>query len=385
MLKIRTHRHRAYMTRAAHGHLTDLLAHLTGLWNVALDHRRTAWLDREVSVSRFDQMKELTVARRRDPSGWGRWPVKAQRSVLTRLDRAYARFFAKGGFPRFKGRRGVRSFELESFPKLRTNDRWTWTAVKGVGRIRWRGEPPDGDVKLLRVVRTPRRVEVQLVVAAEVEVAADVRPPVGIDLGIAARIALSTGETFPGVRIDRGELKRRQRRLSKAKIGGRNRAKRRREFAREWQRVAERERGVLHELTADLVERVSGTFAVEDLRVENMVRNRRLARSIAEQQWGALVSMLTYKAESAGGSVERVAPHHTSRECSGCGARRDLTLAVRVYRCRVCGLVIDRDVNAARNVLQRAFGPNPGGSPPDGAEQEVEWPKSGRECRERLA
>jgi len=94
-----------------------------------------------------------------------------------------------------------------------------------------------------------------------------------------------------------------------------------------------------------------------------MVSNRRLSRSIHEQQWGAIVRMLSYKAESAGGSVTAVAPHHTSRECSGCGRRRDIALSVRVYRCADCGLVLDRDVNAAKNVLQRAMSPNPGGVP----------------------
>ncbi|MDE2762280.1 MAG: transposase, partial [Gemmatimonadota bacterium] len=211
--------------------------------------------------------------------------------------------------------------------------------------------------------------KVQLVVERQIEVSPDRRPMVGLDMGVASRLALSTGEIVPGVKLDRSELKRRQRRLSKAKRGSRNRVKRKAELAREWQRVREREHGRLHELTADLVKRVSANLAVEDLRIPNMVRNRRLARSIHEQQWGAIVRMLSYKAESAGGSVTTVAPHHTSRECSACGRRRDITLAVRVYRCG-CGLVLDRDVNAARNVLQRAMCPNPGGDTPERAEHQ---------------
>ena len=158
--------------------------------------------------------------------------------------------------------------------------------------------------------------------------------------------------------------------MSRAKRGSRNRGKRKAEFAREWQRVREREHGALHELTAAIVRDHSANLAVEDLRIPNMVRNRRLARVIHEQQWGAIVRMLGYKAESAGGSVTTVAPHHTTRECSACGHRRDITLAVHVYRCTVCGLVLDRDVNAARNVLQRAMCPNSGGDPPERAEHQ---------------
>ena len=104
--------------------------------------------------------------------------------------------------------------------------------------------------------------------------------------------------------------------MSRAKRGSRNRGKRKAEFAREWQRVREREHGALHELTAAIVRDHSANLAVEDLRIPNMVRNRRLARVIHEQQWGAIVRMLGYKAESAGGSVTTVAPHHTTRECS---------------------------------------------------------------------
>ena len=366
---VRTASHKAYLSRAGHRNLEDCLGQLTWLWNLALDQRKTAWQEREQSVSYYDQCRHLTALRRRDPEKWGRFAVYAQRSVLQRLDRAYKRFFDAGGFPRFKGQRGVRSFELTQFGKVRTNGRWSWVKVKGIGRIRFLGNPPEGDIRAVRVVRTARRVKVQFVVEIEIPAVTDDRPMVGIDLGIKSRVALSTGETVPGAKIGRRELKRRQRRLSKARKGGRNRRKRRAELAREWQRVTERERGALHELTTALVRDVSACFAVEDLKVENLVRNRRLSRPIHEQQWGALVSMLSYKAESAGGLVEEVAPHHTSQECSGCGRRQAIGLSVRTYRCG-CGLVMDRDVNAARNVLWRGLTAlNPGGAPPGSAEQ----------------
>ncbi|MDE2654062.1 MAG: transposase [Gemmatimonadota bacterium] len=365
---VRTRSFKGYLSPAGHRNLGDCLDQLTWLWNLALDQRKTAWTEREESVSYYDQCKQLTALRRRDPAKWDRFAVYAQRSALQRLDRAYKRFFAQGGYPRFKGERGVRSFELTQFGMVRTNGRWSWLKVKGIGRIRFRGDPPGGDIRAVRVVRTARRVRVQFLVEQEVPAVTDDRPMVGIDLGIKSRVALSTGETAPGVKLDRRELKRRQRRLAKAKRGGRNRGKRRAELAREHQRVAERERGALHELTANLVKRVSASFAVEDLQIGNMVRNRRLSRSIHEQQWGALIGMLAYKAESAGGRVVRVAPHHTSQECSGCGQRQAVSLSVRVYRCG-CGLVMDRDVNAARNVLQRGVASLPGGADPGRAEQ----------------
>ncbi|MDE2872686.1 MAG: transposase, partial [Gemmatimonadota bacterium] len=166
----------------------------------------------------------------------------------------------------------------------------------------------------VRVCRTARRVKIQLVVERRIEVTTDRRPTVGLDMGIRARVALSTGESVPGVKLDRRELKRRQRRLSRARRGSRNRGKRKAELAREWQRVRDREHGALHEITAAIVRDHSANLAVEDLRIPNMVRNRRLARAIHEQQWGAIVRMLGYKAESAGGSVTTV--RHRSGQCS---------------------------------------------------------------------
>ncbi len=91
---------------AGHRNLEDCLGQLTWLWNLALDQRKTAWQEREQPLSYYDQCRHLTSLRRRDPEKWGRFAVYAQRSVLQRLDRAYKRFFAEGGFPRFKGQRG---------------------------------------------------------------------------------------------------------------------------------------------------------------------------------------------------------------------------------------------------------------------------------------
>ena len=128
----------------------------------------------------------------------------------------------------------------------------------------------------------------------------DTRQPVGIDVGITNRVALSDGTRLPGVRLDRRELKRR---LSRARKGSNNRRKRRRELAREWQRVTDRERGLAHELTTRIVREHGANIAVEELNIPGMVSNRRLPRRIMEQQWGRLAGQLAYKAESAGGRL----------------------------------------------------------------------------------
>ena len=127
----------------------------------------------------------------------------------------------------------------------------------------------------------------------------------------------------------------------------------------------------------------STSFYIEDIRVPNMVKNHHLARSILEQQWGTFFNMLAYKAESAGGWVREVNPRNTSQRCSDCGALPEsrLTLGDRTYVCLECGLVLDRDVNAAQNVLQAGLLGLPGGTTPVCSEeadhdQVGDWPRT---------
>ena len=86
----------------------------------------------------------------------------------------------------------------------------------------------------------------------------------------------------------------------------------------------------------------------------DMVKNHNLAKIIADAGWGEFISMLCYKAESAGRIVEKVNPHGTTQECSRCGAIVNKELAVRIHICLHCSLVLGRDHNAAINILNRA-------------------------------
>jgi len=95
---------------------------------------------------------------------------------------------------------------------------------------------------------------------------------------------------------------------------------------------------------------------VEDLKIANMVQNRRLGKSIGDAGWGLLWNALTYMAERSEGVMAFVSPRDTSQLCSGCGERVEKDLAVRVHVCPYCGLVLDRDVNAARNILRKGIG-----------------------------
>ena len=353
---LRTYTRKAYLSRPAHANLDDFLDQARYLYNESLAERRDAWEQEKHSVTYLHQQAKLT--RRREDPQWSRFPARVQRSILKRLDRAYQHFFKQGGYPRFKSwRNGIHSFEDPAPAKVKSSGRYYSYKVKGIGRLKFRDALPEGKVKVVQVVRTPRRVKLQFVMEVSAPEVLDVRPPVGIDLGVKDRATLSNGYKVPKNMVDRDNLKRRQRMLSRAKKSSNNREKKRRLLAKAWQRVTERERGKIHEITAALVKDHACRFVVEDLKIPNMVKNHNLARSIVEQQWGYFVHCLTYKAASAGGWVVKVDPRNTTQECSGCGnmPRDKLGLNQRMYHCYACGMALDRDINAAVNILHRGM------------------------------
>jgi putative transposase len=189
---------------------------------------------------------------------------------------------------------------------------------------------------------------------------------VGVDLGVKSLAVLSTGETVPNPRhLESGlrELRRLQRRAAR-RVGPDRRTRRQpsvrwREtqarIARLHTAIANARRDGLHKLSTRLV-RTHGTVVVEDLNVTGMTRNRRLARHVAGVGMAELRRQIEYKAGWAGARVhiaDRWYP--SSKTCSACGAvKAKLRLSERVYHCDACGLVMDRDLNAARNLAALA-------------------------------
>ena len=179
-------------------------------------------------------------------------------------------------------------------------------------------------------------------------------PAVGVDLGINRLVTLSDGKSFENPRIFVRALKRitiLQRRLSRKKVGSKNRQKSRDVLAKTWRKVRNQRSDLAHKISAFLSKEYS-TIVFEDLGILNMVRNHRLASAIMDASWGNLRRLAAYKVERRGGRVILVNPKGTSQKCSRCGEIVVKELSVRVHDCHACGLVVDRDVNAARNILK---------------------------------
>src|SRR5262249_54369068 len=176
---------------------------------------------------------------------------------------------------------------------------------------------------------------------------------VGIDVGLKAFATLSTNAEITNPRFFRQEeraLAKAQRRLSKQETGTPEHAKRRKVVARVHERIAWRRSDFTHQHSHHIVNQFD-LIAVEDLSVNRMVHNHCLAKSIHDAAWSQFASLFSYKAAWAGRNCVAVNPAYTSQDCFGCGHRQPLSLADRTYTCPSCGLAIDRDLNASKNIV----------------------------------
>jgi len=361
---IRTYKCCAKLSSSGHKKLSRVFQMCADLYNACLEERIDCYKKTGKSRTYYDQCKALTEVRADDPE-YGSISVQVFRGAAGRIDKAFQSFFRrlknkeKPGFPRFRKGERWRTIEIndQCWKMLRREGNKVILKIKGLPRIEVKPSqelPPNGLLKAIRITRKPLRTEVALSYElADVQPVEEITNPVGIDMGISKRLTLSNGETVRKREIDRSRIIRLQRSVSRKKKGSSNQRKAVSKLAKEWQRVSERERDYLHRLSAELV-KMYDFIAVEKLKTKNMLRDKNLAKSISEQTWGKFVTLLDEKAESAGVKVAYVNPKGTSQECSGCGATVKKPLSATTHKCG-CGVEMDRDVNAALNILHRGI------------------------------
>ena len=269
---------------------------------------------------------------------------------LKNLDRAYKNFFAKRSkYPRFKKKFAKQSCHFPQhtsiegmkikFPKL-------WLVRCKLHRS------VEGCIKNMTITRTPSW-------KYYVSICTDHAPQkprgtgsVGIDVGIKELGYCSDGYVIKNPKFLKKAMKRlkkQQRFMSRKKKGSRNRNKQRVRVARLYEKVTSQRRDYLHKVSTRLQKNYE-TVVVEDLNINNMVKNHCLAQAIIDVSRWMFFTMLDYKT-----NLIKVKPHNTSKTCSRCGhVKEKLSLEVRAYTCGACWLIIDRDYNASLNILARA-------------------------------
>jgi len=355
----RMFKYRLYPSKQQENHLQRHLTLCKDIYNTLLHHCR----HNPTPPSQYTLNKLLPALKQEHPVYADVYSQVLQ-NISKRIRDAYNGFFArreaglKAGRPRFKSSGRYKSM---TYPQSGFKVEGDMLVLSKIGSIRIRlHRPIGGDVKTLTVKRMPSG-KWYAVFCCEVKAQPREKPgeEVGVDLGLECFAALSDGTRIENPRYYRASerrLARLQRSLSRKELGSRNRMRARLRVARLHEKVENRRSDFLHKASRAVTDSY-GTVYVEDLKIRNMVRNRCLAKSISDAGWGRFVGMLCYKEEESGGRVVLVNPHGTSQMCSGCGEKVVKSLSDRVHDCPFCGLTLDRDLNAARNVLWIGRGP----------------------------
>ncbi len=363
----KTFKYKLQPTAEQEGAMEFILRRCRELYNAGLQERRDAWQQCGVSITAASQSAQLPAIKEVRPE-YRDIHSQVLQDVLTRLDRAFQAFFRRvqqgetAGYPRFQAANRYNSFTYKQFGNGATLDNG-FLVLSKIGRIAVRWSRP--------LVGTPKTVTISreadgwYVCFSCADVPVRPLPPTGqqtgIDVGLRVFLITAEGDVVQNPRHHRhGEkqLVKAQRRVSRRKRGSNRRRKAVKLLAKAHQKV-QRQRRDFHHKTALALLRQYDTIYLEDLRVANLVRNRHLSASISDAGWHAFRTILAGKAAYAGRQVVLVPPAYTSQDCSGvlpdgsrCGERVRKSLSARTHVCPRCGLVLDRDLNAARNILR---------------------------------
>jgi len=332
------------------------------VYNKTLELRKNLWEQDKKSLSLYDTNKFILPWREQRPTLENAYSHTLQ-NAQERVDLAFQAFFRRvksgdpnPGFPRFKSYDRYDSFTFkESGFKLEGGK----LKVSKVGKLKLVfHRPTEGTIKTLTLRRSSTGKWYACFSCEGVE---PKRLPknaeaVGLDVGLKTFATLSNGQEIANPRFFRqGEkaLAKVQRKLSKEAKGTKERRFRRKAVARVHEGIGFKRNNFTHQYSRKIVNQF-GTILVEDLRVNRMVKNHRLAKSIADAGWSQFFEMIHAKAVEAGRIFFPVNPAYTSQTCSNCGYRRTgeekLSLCDRFFDCPHCQLQLDRDLNAALNI-----------------------------------
>ena len=287
--------------------------------------------------------------------------------ALRRLDKAYQAFFGRvkrgeaPGFPRFKGERRYRSMTFSHLSKQLIRNirkRVACIVVPKLGhiKIRYHRPLPDGKIKNLTIQRKASGWYANIAVEVADTPEVGVETTIGIDVGLESFLTTSDGDKIQNPRYFRRseqQLGKSQRVLSRREKGSKRYNKQCEYVAKVYEHIANQRRD-FHYKTAHRLFSQCEEVGVEDLKIGNMVQNPHLSKSISDAGWGNFRLILQSKAANAGKQLTTVDPKYTSQKCSGCGSIVKKSLSVRVHCCNDCGLVLDRDHNAAINIKKAA-------------------------------
>ena len=382
-LRNKAYKFRIYPTQKQIGILEWTLRRCKELYNAALEERREAYRMSGVSVSYTMQANQLPAIKELREE-YQDIHSQVQQDVLKRLDKAMQAFFRrvqdgeKPGYPRFKSGDRYDSF---TYPQggYEIINKHLYLSKIGHIRIKLHREIK-GMIKTCTIKREADQWYAIFIAEYEFDPSKTFHPSeeeVGIDLGINSFAVLSDGtfienpRMYPNVEEN---IKEAHKKIARRKKGSHRRNRAKKELSRLYRKARNRRKYFLHKQSKKLAKN-HRTLVFEDLQIDHMTKRPKpkqdeetgqylpngaaakggLNKSILDAGWGAFITMCSHKAEEAGGNVVKVAPHGTSQACSGCGCIVPKNLEERWHSCPHCGCELDRDHNAALNILHRYF------------------------------
>lgn len=344
-------------------------------YNSALLDKQRIYEKEKRNYKRTDMQKQQTLDKK-VTSLLREVPSQPLQEVFFRLEKAFDKFFRKEAkYPKLKKYKDYNSITFTQFGVTRQTSKNQKTGevrrrlvrraaslgkggklqISNLGLIDINFHRKlEGKVKQVIIKRRGNRWFAIFSVERHVNqtVLSDAHKTIGIDLGIKKFAVLSDGTEIENpafLRKKEKQLKRAQRELSKKKKGSTNWRKQCAKVNKIHAKIAYQRKDFLHKLSYN-ISNTYGVVCVEDLKIKNMVKNRQLSKSIYDAGWGMFRSFLSYKCEKNGGLLVKVIPQYTSQNCSGCGNVVKKSLSVRTHVCLKCGIVLDRDHNAAINI-----------------------------------
>jgi len=348
---MKIYRFRVYPSKTQDMEMRRQLFLAKNLWNSLLGHCKIFYND-------FGKLPSKSFIASMSKNS-GLYAQVAQ-EVGFRVERSVWRYLTmkkkglKAGFPRFKSIDRLKSL---TYPQLgfSLGHKLKVTPIGKMNIVQHR--EIKGSIKTLTLKRESSGKWFACFAVKETPIikASNGKPRIGIDLGLNTLAALSDGTAVKNPRIlkkHEEHLARLQRQFSGKKKGSQNGKKMKRKVAFAYEKVANTRKDFLHKLSHHLVSSYS-FIALENLASQEM-SEQNFGKQINDAGWGTLANMMRYKAESAGCEVVFVNPEGTTKTCCICNSRKEMQLSERTYLCDMCGNHMDRDLNAAYNILKRA-------------------------------
>lgn len=351
---IKTYKYKLKLTKGQAKRVDSWIHTSRFIYNLALETKIYAYKSHRVSLSAYDLMKDLTELRK-DYSWVKDVPVGTLQNTIERLSKSYKKFFNGSGFPKFTNRDKYKSI---SFKYVKERDGKLILPKLGVVKY-FNSRPIQGELRGATIIKENNNYYISVLTKQERETTVRTHDrQVGIDVGVSFFLTLSTDEQVENPRHTlkyEKQLRIEQRSLARKVKGSKSRQKQKLKVSKLHEKIRNVRKDFLHKQSTEITNRFD-LIAVEDLKVQNMIKFGNLSKHIADVSWSEFFKQLEYKSDWCGNTFVKVDPKYTSQTCNHCSSiDKKSRISQSKFVCTSCGIESNADINASKNILGRAM------------------------------